>query len=144
METNEELMGSWVLVHPDLGFDAVERQGQMGIITYADVENDEFFVGFGKAMGLYAGDSLFTLRSSNDIYGSMMANVKNLEKDHIKDILRISMLVATNQPKDLKTAMEMAAKDEVVRSYSLISLEDKLGQQLAVSADQQMSAGRGR
>jgi hypothetical protein len=146
METTDDLTGSYVLVNPDLYYDPVAKQGNIGILTFADTDNDEFYVSFGKDTALYAGDSLLVLKKPNAIDRDMMGNIKNLEKEHIKDLLRINMLAATGMPKDQKTALEMASANEVVRSYALESLEDKLAREQQVSANQniEMSAGRGR
>jgi len=50
----DELKGLVVLVHPDLVNDPVNRQNQVGVISHADLMNDDIFVRFDGEQGLYA------------------------------------------------------------------------------------------
>lgn len=144
MENNDELTGAWVLVHPDLYFDPVAKQGYTGLMTFADAEGDEFYVSFGKDTALYAGDSLMVLQKPQEVYGNLMANMKNLEKHDIKDLYQIGLWQASNQLKDQKAALELASANPNIRAHALITIEDKYSRQVDRAEASEMNNARGR
>ena len=48
MNKHDELSGTFVLVHPDLINDPADKKNQIGIISTAELENDNVVVSFGK------------------------------------------------------------------------------------------------
>lgn len=123
----ENLTGTVVLVHPELMNDPVNRQGQVGIVASADLANDEVFVGFGKGpLGLYSVDALLALKPHNEIYKHLLNHVQDLDQQDFKTMLRISMLLESGSPKQIKDAMELAITSYQTLSNSTISLQDKL------------------
>lgn len=146
MNVTDDLTGTQVVVNPNLSDDPVNKQGQSGTITFADPGADDFFVSFGKEQGLYASDALLVFRNPNDIYADLMANTKKLDKQEIKDLYRIGMLLDSGQSRDQKAALEMVLANPKVREYTLMSLEQKLGPLIGATEDQQqeMTAARGR
>ena len=144
METNDDVTGTLVLVHPELSDDPVQKQGQSGMITFADPGNDEFFVSFGKETALYSSDALLAFKQPNAIYDGLLANIKNLDKQEIKDLYRIGMLLDSRQPKDQKLAMDMVLANPKIREYTLQSLEEKLGPMIGAEATHDISTSRGR
>lgn len=144
MEAIEDMTGALVLVHPELSEDPVNKQGQVGTITFSDPLNDEFFVSFGKETALYSSDALLAFKKPNAIYDDLLANIKNMDKQEIKDLYRIGMLLDSRQPKDQKLAMDMVLANPKIREYTLVSLKEKLGPIIGAEATYDMSASRGR
>lgn len=125
---HEELNGTYVLVNPGLSNDPVKRQGQIGMITYADTLNDDVYVSFEKGQqGLYSSDALLVMKKSNDVYQEAFQNVKLLDTADFKQMVQISFLQQSASRQDARSAIEMAAVNPVIRSFSMVSLKDQLG-----------------
>lgn len=123
----ENLTGTVVLVHPELMNDPVNQQGQVGIVASVDIANDEVFVGFGKGpLGLYSVDALLALKPHNEIYKHLLTHVQELDPQDFKTMLRISMLLESGSPKQIKDAMELAMTSYQTLSTSTMPLQDAL------------------
>lgn len=128
MNKNDELTGTFVLVNPQLTNDPAGMQNKIGVITSAEVENDNVFVSFGKeGQGLYSADALLVLRKHGSIQFDAVHNATKLDVQDFKDLLRVSMFANSPFMKDRREAMEMARKNRTVMEYSMISLEEELG-----------------
>jgi hypothetical protein len=81
MENQKALFNlpDYVLVHPMLAEDPVGRQGQVGLLTYAVINRDEFYVGFeDEEVGVYDASALLILKDADSIFWYA---------DHYKDFL---------------------------------------------------------
>jgi hypothetical protein len=68
MKPTDELTGTSVLVHPDFDDDPAQQQGQVGMITGADLENDDVYVSFGKGENArYSTNALLVFKPANVI-----------------------------------------------------------------------------
>ena len=142
---NDELSGTYALVHPDLTDDPARRQGQVGLITYADPTNDDFYVSFEKGQqGLYSSDALLVLNKSNDIYWDAFHHTKELSTDDFKNMLQISLLLQSGLRKDVKTAIDLAAANPVIRGRSMTVLKDQLGLASGQTRENQPTGAIGR
>lgn len=136
MNNSDDLTGSLVLVHPDLQDDKANKQNQIGMITHADLQNDNIIVSFRNGeQALYSSDALLTLKPANDIYRALMTSHKNLEKADYKTLFQISLLQDHGSSGQTKTAMELAMKNDVIRNYSMVTLEDSLKKGYAQSIE---------
>ncbi|WP_183580298.1 hypothetical protein HDF18_13200 [Mucilaginibacter sp. X5P1] len=136
MNRTDDLTGSLVLVHPDLQDDPAKKQNQIGIITHADIENDNVIVSFGKGeQALYSTDALLTLKSANDIYRDLLNNNKDLDKSDFKALFQISLLQEYGTSGQNKSAIELAMKNDTLRNYSMVTLEDSLKANLSQSIE---------
>src|SRR5882757_6138930 len=127
MNNTDDLTGSLVLVHPDLQDDKAGKQNQIGMITHADLINDNVIVTFGKGeQALYSTDALLTLKPANDIYRALLTSHKSLEKEDYKALFQISLLQDYGSPGKTKTAIELAMKNETLRNFSMVTLEESL------------------
>ena len=127
MNRTDDLTGMLVLVHPDLKDDPALKQNQIGMITHADLENDNIIVSFGKGeQALYSTDALLILKPANDIYRDLMSNNKELDKADFKALFQINLLQEYGTSGQNKSAIELAMKNETLRSYSMVTLEDSL------------------
>ncbi|WP_345948995.1 hypothetical protein ABDD95_19295 [Mucilaginibacter sp. PAMB04274] len=124
----DELTGTLVLVHPQLPSDPAKKQGQIGIITSADLGRDDVFVSFGKGeQALYATDALMVLKNPDRLYRDLIANFKELEKNDFKMLFQINLLQQHGNSKQVKTAMELALGNDIVLKHAMNTLDDHLG-----------------
>jgi hypothetical protein len=146
MNPNDELTGTQVLVHPELPDDPMQQQGRLGIITFTDLSSDEIFVSFGKEQGLYSSDALLVFRKPDDIYRDLLNHTREIDTKDIKDLYRIGMLLDSGRAPDQKAAMEMAAGNPAIHSYTFMTLQEKLGLSLGTAEAQQtdLVPSRGR
>ncbi|GAC1310454.1 MAG: hypothetical protein NVSMB24_27730 [Mucilaginibacter sp.] len=128
-DNNSEIqLPDYVLVNPRLTDDPVYRQGEIGVITAAILNTDEFFVGFDDGqVGLYSADALLLLKPPEGIYEYMHQNALKLSVDDFMNLKNIALLLDYGTPKDQRRAMEIAQKNPGVLSAALISLEESLG-----------------
>lgn len=129
-----EIQGTYTQVHPQLD-DPAGRQGQIGIITYADIEKDDIYVSFEKrGQALYSSDALLVMKKSNEIFGETVSRVSELSTPDFKALLEISLKMQSVNPQEHRAALEMALQNETVRNFSQVSLQERLG----ISSDQQI------
>ena len=141
----EDLTGNLVMVHPKLENDPVQRQGQVGIITSADLAKDEVYVGFGNSpLGLYSTDALLVLKPHNELYTDILTHIKEMDTPDFKTLMEITLLQEKSSVNYLRDAMELAATNERTLAYSTVSLQDKLGLVRQEDQQQQLTAGLSR
>ena len=120
---NDELIGTLVMVHPDLKGDPICKQGNVGIVTTESFENDYVCVSFRTGEhGYYTHDVLLALKRPATIYGEILRNATVLETADFKQLLRISLLVDSGLNRDRRAAMELALSNEVVLKYIMLPL----------------------
>lgn len=129
----DELVGQLVLVHPNLTTDPAGNSGQIGVITGADLENDNIYVGFGKnGQGLYGTDALLIIKPHNQIQEALQQHKMDMPLDDFKALFQISLLQEFRQSTaNMKTAMSLAMQSETVRNHSMRSIENLLGRDQA-------------
>ena len=129
MNSSDELTGTLVLVHPKLTNDPAGKSGQVGIITGADLANDDIFVGFGRSgQGVYGSDALLTLKPAEQLKELLQRHQLQLSIPDYKALFQISLLQEFRQSTaNIKTAMSLALQNETIMGHSMQSLEDRLG-----------------
>jgi len=68
---SDDLAGTPVLVHPALEHDPAGMQGEVGVISKADIFWDDFVVSFGGKQGLYPSDALLVLLPDEEIHRNL-------------------------------------------------------------------------
>lgn len=122
-----ELQGSLVLVNPYLDDDPMQKQGQLGMITDFDLDNDEVYVSFSKGeQGLYSTAVLQVLKPPAEIYKIALVYRVDMDTADFKDLLRITAQQDMNTRASIRNAMEIAMKNETLRTCSLVSIRDSL------------------
>lgn len=147
MNPTEELRGTLALVHHELTDDPAKRQGQIGLITDIDIEQDNVFVSFEKGhQALYSTDALLVLRNHRDVYRDLMSNATKMDSTDFKALFQLNLLQQSGSQKDLRSAMEIAQGNEKIRAYSMSSLQDKLGvvREFAAYQEQSQAVARTR
>ena len=128
MNKQDELTGTFVLVHPHLTNDPEDRKNQVGIIASAEIENDNVVVSFGKeGQALFSTDALLVLRKPGSIHFDTMQDHLNMNAQDFKDLLRVGMLANSSLTKDHRQAIEISRDNPAVLEYSMASLEEELG-----------------
>jgi len=141
----EELTGNLVMVHPKLTDDPVQRQGQIGIITSADLAKDEVYVGFGSSeLGLYSANALLVLKSHNQLYNDILTNIQKMDTPDFKTLMDVTLLQEKNATNYTRDAMQLAATNERTLAYATFSLQEKLGLGREEGQEQQQSSGINR
>ncbi|OKS89658.1 hypothetical protein [Mucilaginibacter polytrichastri] len=145
MNPSEELRGTLALVHHELTDDPAKRQGQIGMITDIDLDQDDVFVSFEKGhQAKYSTDALLVLRNHKDVYRDLMSNATNMDGPDFKALFQLNLLQQSGSAKDLRSAMDIAQSNEKIRDYSMSSLEDKLGVVRDFAEYQEQAVTRGR
>lgn len=127
-EPNEIQLPHYLLVHPDLKDDPVNKQGEIGFITAAILNTDEFYLGFDDhEVGFYSADALLTFKEPGNIYDFMHKNALTLSVDDFKDLKNIALLLDHGTEKHIRTAMELVKKNDSIRGASTIGLDRFLG-----------------
>lgn len=125
---NEIQLPDFLLVHPELKDDPVNKQGQIGFVTAAILNTDEFYIGFDDfEVGLYSADALLVLKPPGDIYDLLHHNALTLSVDDFKDLKNIALLLDHGTEKHVRTAMELVQKNDGIRNAATIGLDQLLG-----------------
>ena len=125
---NEKQLPDFVLVHPQLKDDPVSKQGQIGFITAAILNTDEFYVGFDDGeVGFYSADALLAFRPSDDIYTGLKRDVMQMSPATFKDLKNIALLLDHGTEAQHRKAMEIARNNPAVVVNAMESLEESLG-----------------
>lgn len=125
---NEIQLPDFLLVHPELKDDPVNKQGQIGFVTAAILNTDEFYIGFDDfEVGLYSADALLVLKPPGDIYDLLHHNALTLSVDDFKDLKNIALLLDHGTEKHVRTAMELVQKNDGIRNAAMIGLDQLLG-----------------
>jgi len=145
VNTDEDLTGTLVLVHPDLKDDPVQKQGQTGMLLYADTEKDDIYVAFGKGeQALYSSDALLVLKTPQEIYQELMTNTRDLAVNDMKALYRIGMLLDNHTSEGAKAAMKLAAENPGIHNRAMVTLQEKLGIEAGIHQLQERSLQQSR
>ncbi|MBD1362519.1 hypothetical protein IDJ77_01740 [Mucilaginibacter sp. ZT4R22] len=126
--SNEKQLPELLMIHPYLKDDPVNKQGEIGIITAAILNTDEFYIGFDDfEVGLYSADALLTFRDSGGIYDFMHKHALTLSVDHFRDLKNIALLLDYGTLPQQRTAMEIVQKNPGLIAAALVTLEESLG-----------------
>jgi hypothetical protein len=140
MNETDDLTGTLVLVHPELTEDPVNKQGQMGMIMFADTEKDDIYVTFGKnERALYSCDALLVFKRPNDIYKEIMTNTKDIPIPELKDLYRVGMLLENGTSKGAKDAMQLAVENPGIVGRAMETLQNKLGLDIRPAVEQEQA-----
>lgn len=86
-ELNELRLPEYLMVNPELTDDPVNKQGQIGFITAAILNSDEFYVGFDEhEVGFYSADALLRFKPSDQIYNHLKQEAQRLAPKDFRDL----------------------------------------------------------
>lgn len=132
-----ELIDTPVMVHPELTFDPVIKQGQNGTITNVIHENDEIYIKFEDGVfGLYGADALLVLRPPADLITNLREGIETLPRADVLDLLSIYLLQQSGRNEDITEALSLAAFSEVLWSKALMPLNEWIDRGLSHDLNQ--------
>jgi len=121
---NESLTGSLVLVHPDFKDDPLQKQGQVGVLTYPR-ELDEMYVSFpGGGESVYSSDTLLKLKNKQEIAADLMTNGTAMDTSGFKAMYKIMLLQDKDTNRGNYDALEVARDNPAIWDRTL----EKIGQ----------------
>lgn len=127
---NAELKNTVILVHPDLQHDPVNRQNQVGMISDADLMNDDIFVTFDGTQGLYASDALLVLRSSEEIHQNLADMAYETPFRTLKALTQIDLFLRYGGGNKEKMAMEIARLNPDIQHHCLETLAKQIAKDI--------------
>jgi hypothetical protein len=103
-------------------------QGEIGFITAAILNTDEFYIGFDDhQVGFYGADALLTFKKLGDIYDFLHHNALTLSVDDFKDLKNIALLLDHGTERHIRMAMELVKKNGSIHDAVTIGLDQFLG-----------------
>lgn len=105
---NETITGWLVLVHPEAKNDPVEKQGHVGVLTYAR-DASENYVSFPKGgESVYLAKDLMLLKPKEEIMKELLQNGSKMPLNDFKAMYKIMMRQDMGTSSDLFNALEIA------------------------------------
>lgn len=141
----KDLIGTTVMVHPDLTQDPVNKQGQMGTITHLVDEDRLAYVRFkNNVIGLYGTDALLMLIPPELVVDKLRTDIEIFDMDamDVIDIFETYQLHATGIREVQQEALDWAMTHDKISKTIVFSVEDRIGSQID-RPDQQQKPGRG-
>jgi hypothetical protein len=117
-----------VMVHPDLAKDPAAKQGQVGLLTYAVVNRDEFYVGFENGeVGIYDAAALLVLKDADAIFKYIDDQKDFLTENEQNTLINIGLLEMYAQDSTYqKESFSIALQHPDLTDAVLLSIEDRL------------------
>ena len=131
----DDLKGTPVLVHPELSYDPAGRQNQVGLISKADLMNDDVFVSFNGELALYPVEALFVLLPNEEIHQNLADIAYETPFAELKPLTQIDLFLRYGSTGKELTAMHLARDNPAIRPLCL----DTLQNQIIKSIDQNYS-----
>ena len=128
MNNHDDLCGTLVLVHPELLNDPAEKKNQVGVISSADLENDNVVVSFSDGSeGLFSTDALMVMRDTDEIRRYADYDVNLLFREDYFDIIAVCMAAEVADLGGQRAAIQLASKNPMALEYAMQPLNDELG-----------------
>jgi len=127
----DDLKGTPVLVHPELGYDPANRQGQTGLINWADLMNDDIFVSFGDVTGLYSSDALLVLLPAGKIHQNLSHMASETPFSDLKALALVELILRYYGETKESKAMELAKDHQNIQPYCLDTLQNQIAQRIS-------------
>lgn len=113
----------FVLIHPDLSNDPINKQGEIGVIVAAQPQSDEFYVGFDdNQVGFYAANALLMINDTAMLYQYMDEHHHSMSDSDLKAMINVTLLQKYGSPQHQKQALKMVLQYPEIRDKALVSL----------------------
>lgn len=122
----DDLKGTPVLVHPELGYDPAGKQNHVGLITKADLMNDDIFVSFGDELALYSTDALLVLLPAEEIHQNLADAAYDIPFVQLKPLTQIDLFLSYGSRGKELTAMQMARDNPAIQPLCLDTLQNQI------------------
>jgi hypothetical protein len=118
---NNELLGTLVLVNPEIENDAAGRKGDIGIVAYVDSPNEEIYLRFPDEFeAVYPMDAVFALKDKEKIFAEQAVDNKQINLNGYKDLYKITTLQDRGRSVDIWNALEIARDNPGIWPNSLV------------------------
>lgn len=142
----KDLVGTQVMVHPELTQDPANKQGYLGTITHIVDDDRAAYVRFkNDTIGLYSTDALLMLIPPELVVDKLRADIEifDMHASEIVDILEMYQLHSTGKPELQQGALDWAMTHENISKAIIFSVEDWI-EFRAGGLDFEQTPGRGR
>jgi len=127
-KSNEVELPDVVMVHPDLEGDPINKQGQIGVITAAILNTDEFYVGFENGeVGLYGASALLAFKPLEEIDEYLLGNPLDLDDWDLRPLKNVGFLLFVGGAKESRVAMEIVQNRKNLLPVATKGLDEILG-----------------
>jgi hypothetical protein len=128
MNNHDDLRGTFVLVHPELLNDPAEKKNQVGVISSADLYNDNIVVSFSDGSeSLFSTDALLVMGDTEEIRRYADYDVDLLPREDYFDIMEVCITAETEDLGGQKAAIQLASKNPMALEYAMLALNHELG-----------------
>ena len=125
-----DLKGTPVLVHPELSYDPAGKQNQVGIISKADLMNDDVFVSFNGELALYPAEALFVLLPAEEIHQNLADIAYETPFAELKPLTQIDLFLRYGSTGKELTAMHLARDNPAIRPLCLDTLQNQINKSI--------------
>jgi hypothetical protein len=128
---NESLAGTLVLVHPDPESDTGKNKGQIGVLTYARSETENYvrFPEGGEAY--YPAERVMMLKDKQQVLNDLTENGSSMPLDDFKAMYKIMLLQERGTSQALYSALAIANDHPGVQNNVLESISPTQKQEVA-------------
>jgi hypothetical protein len=130
---NQTLAGTLVLVQPDLENDTGQKKGQIGVLTYARSETENYvrFPEGGEAF--YPAGQVMMLKDKQKVFDDLTNNGSAMPLDDFKAMYKIMLLQDRGTSQALYSALAIANDHPHVQERVLDAISQTPKQELAKS-----------
>ncbi|MET3981719.1 hypothetical protein ABIB62_004264 [Mucilaginibacter sp. UYP25] len=130
---NQTLAGTLVLVQPDLENDTGQKKGQIGVLTYARSETENYvrFPEGGEAF--YPAGQVMMLKDKQKVFDDLTNNGSAMPLDDFKAMYKIMLLQERGTSQALYSALAIANDHPGVQERVLDAISQTPKQELAKS-----------
>ena len=113
-------------MHPGLSYDPAGKQNEVGVISKADLMNDDVFVAFGNEVALYSSDALLVLLPAEEIHRNLADIAYETPFAELKPLTQIDLFLRYGSTGKELTAMHLARDNPAIRPLCLDTLQNQL------------------
>jgi hypothetical protein len=141
----ENLVGTTVMIHPELTSDPIHMQGRFGAINHVLYEDWSSYVLFQNQMlGLYTNDALLMLVPPEILVEKLRKDIYELDMDpsEVVDILEMYHLHTSGKTSLQQEALDWAMTHDKISKAIVFSVQDWIDYQIE-RLDRQQRPGLG-
>lgn len=141
----ENLVGTTVMIHPELTSDPIHMQGRFGAINHVLYEDWSSYVLFQNQMlGLYTNDALLMLVPPEILVEKLRKDIYELDMDpsEVVDILEMYQLHTSGKVSLQQEALDWAMTHDKISKAIVFSVQDWIDYQIE-RLDRQQRPGMG-
>jgi hypothetical protein len=128
MNEHNNLHGTLAVVRPDLENDPVRQQGEIGIITYVDMNNEVYVIFDNGKEGIYQGEALLQFKTQDEVKASSVDNAREMALKDYKDVFKIGLLLDLGRSTDLMKALEIARDNPAIWRDVFVTVGERIDQ----------------